>query len=1023
MINKKVNAIIKKLDIILLSLILISSTILIRNEKAYQILQIAINIIAIIYFLIRNIRKNPIKIVHSKLDIFIIIFVFSSIVPLISNQYISLYATTATILKYITIFWLYVLAREITNKSNKNKEILTNVITGTTILLIALGIENLTTDRIFNILGIDNIINGESRLVSVFGNPNAFAGLIVFTFFLNIHKTIYESNSRKKTIYSTINTILILGLVMTYSKLMFIIFPFILLIYIFRLKDKNKIVYIIQNTIISLIISVYYIYEFNKLSAQENYLAILIFSIYLLILSILVNILNIKITQYLVRIKIRDIIAMIFIVVIVLGAFISKELKSTKEFIVFSENSNTNYNAKKINNIEPNKRYTFSFDMNAKMDLVREKDAEDKFTINIIQRDNKNVEITNNEEKFGDFSGVKDIEIYTTENTSEIKIEFKSKYQYAVKEWTIYNLKINGQNIVLEYKHLPTKLVEKIKDINIQYKTAQERFQFIKDGLKIISQNWITGIGGEGWQYKYEEVQDYGYTSNDTHSYFIQIWIEFGIIGIASFIGIVILIITQKDEKNKGIKFAILALLLHSLIDSDMYFDNMKLILFLSLGMISNIQELKIIKKRYYCTNALMIIIAVITSILYINPKIYQKSLIINEIETAQIGIDVNSEKYKELNYKLSEAYEKIIKYERISSRTNEYEVKKIQAYINSKQSGLEDIVKQYYERIQNYKNESRYSTDRIIEKSNSITTVMTMLANQGDSSMNQWIVKLAQINIGEFEENKNKIENAILKKYEKLEENRDYGKLLENNKYAEQMYNKYFLGIEINNTTQVDLKKYMQADSKFSIDNTSDIIIYHTHTTEGYIDAKDEEVEIGKTLNSNYNVLAIGETLKKELENKGFNTTHIQEYHDIEGINGAYARSKETIQNKLKEQENKIDIVFDVHRDAYIENIIKENTIEINGEKVANLRFVIAIGHEGWEENLKWAVELQKRADKIYPGLFKPLYIYDNIYNQSVSKCATLIEVGNNANTIDEAKRSMIYFSNIIKDVIENVD
>lgn len=1023
MIKEKTNVIIKNFDIILLTLILIFSTILIRNEKAYQILQIAINIIVIAYLLIRNIRKNPIKVVQSKLDIFIIIFVFSSLVPLISNQYISLYATIITILKYITIFWIYILAREITNKSNKNKERLVNVITGITVLLIALGIENLTTNRIFNILGIDNIINGESRLVSVLGNPNAFAGIIVFTFFLNIHKQIYESNNIKKIIYSTISTILILGLVMTYSKLMFLIFPFILLIYNLGLKDKNKIIYVIQNTIISVIISVYYIYEFNKLCSQENYIAILIFSMYSLVLAILINILNTKITKYLGRIKIKNILIAICIIVIVILAFIGKELKNTKEFIVFSENSNTNYNSKKINNIEPNKKYIFSFNMNAKMDLVREKDVEDKFTINIIQRDKKNIEITNNEEKFGDFSGTKEIEIETTEDTSEIKIEFKSKYQYAVKKWIIYSLKINGQNIALEYKHLPTKLVEKIKDINIQYKTAQERFQFIKDGLKIISQNWLTGVGGEGWQYKYEEVQEYGYTANDTHSYFIQIWIEFGLIGIASFIGIVILVITKKDEENKGIKFAILALLLHSAIDSDMYFDHMKLILFLSLGMLSNIQELKIIKKRCYYTNVLMIIIAVITSLLYINPKIYQKSLIINEIETSQIGIDFNSKKYKELNSKLAEAYDEIIKYERISSRTNEYEIKKIQAYINSRQSGLEDIVKQYYERIQNCKNKSLYNTDRIIGKSNSITKVMTMLENQEDSSMNQWIVKLAQINIDEFEENKNKIENSILKKYEKLEENRDYQKLLENNKYAEQMYNKYFLGIEINNTTQVDLKKYIQADSKFSIDNTSDIIIYHTHTTEGYIDAKDEEIELGKTLNSNYNVLAIGEILKKELEGKGFNAIHIQKYHDLEGINGAYSRSKETIQNKLKEQENKIDIVFDVHRDAYIEGIIKENTIEIDGEKVANLRFVIAIGHDDWEENLKWAIELQKRADKIYPGLFKPLYIYDNTYNQSVSKCATLVEVGNNANTVDEAKRSMIYFSNIIKDVIENVD
>jgi len=207
--------------------------------------------------------------------------------------------------------------------------------------------------------------------------------------------------------------------------------------------------------------------------------------------------------------------------------------------------------------------------------------------------------------------------------------------------------------------------------------------------------------------------------------------------------------------------------------------------------------------------------------------------------------------------------------------------------------------------------------------------------------------------------------------------------------------------------------------DETWISDLSKDIILYHTHTTEGYIDAKDEETELGRTLNANYNVIAIGEKLKQSLENNGFNVTHIKDYHDINRINGAYTRSKETVENKIKEQENKADIIFDIHRDAYMDGEVKENTIDINGEKMAHLRFVIAIGHEGWEENLKWAVELQKRADEMYPGLFKSLYIYDNTYNQSISKYATLIEVGNNANTVEEAKRSIMCFANILKDVI----
>ena len=83
-------------------------------------------------------------------------------------------------------------------------------------------------------------------------------------------------------------------------------------------------------------------------------------------------------------------------------------------------------------------------------------------------------------------------------------------------------------------------------------------------------------------------------------------------------------------------------------------------------------------------------------------------------------------------------------------------------------------------------------------------------------------------------------------------------------------------------------------------------------------------------------------------------------------------------------------------------------------------MRFVIAIGHEGWEENLNWAIAIQKKADERYPGLFKPLLIYDRTYNQSVTKLATLVEVGNEANTVEEAENSMKYLANLIQEVLK---
>ena len=51
--------------------------------------------------------------------------------------------------------------------------------------------------------------------------------------------------------------------------------------------------------------------------------------------------------------------------------------------------------------------------------------------------------------------------------------------------------------------------------------------------------------------------------------------------------------------------------------------------------------------------------------------------------------------------------------------------------------------------------------------------------------------------------------------------------------------------------------------------------------------------------------------------------------------------------------------------------------------------------------------------------GLFKPILIRNDKYNQDLAKQAILIEVGENCNTLNEALNSMKYFSEIMNDVL----
>ena len=53
--------------------------------------------------------------------------------------------------------------------------------------------------------------------------------------------------------------------------------------------------------------------------------------------------------------------------------------------------------------------------------------------------------------------------------------------------------------------------------------------------------------------------------------------------------------------------------------------------------------------------------------------------------------------------------------------------------------------------------------------------------------------------------------------------------------------------------------------------------------------------------------------------------------------------------------------------------------------------------------------------ANKIYPGLFRPMIIRDSVYNQDLMANSFLIEVGATGNTIEEAKLSTRCLANLL--------
>lgn len=230
--------------------------------------------------------------------------------------------------------------------------------------------------------------------------------------------------------------------------------------------------------------------------------------------------------------------------------------------------------------------------------------------------------------------------------------------------------------------------------------------------------------------------------------------------------------------------------------------------------------------------------------------------------------------------------------------------------------------------------------------------------------------------------------------------------------------------GVNIKNGTDYNLTEdILKPDIQV---NNKNIMIFHTHTCESYTATeKFNYTQTGtyRTTDLNYNVARVGTELTNQLKSYNYNVIHNTTYHDYPAYNGSYERSLSTVKSLLSTNEN-TDVIFDIHRDA-IADYSYAPTVKIGEEYAAQLMFVIGtdgggLEHPNWQQNLKFAVKIQEKANELYPGLFKPIVLRNSRYNQHLSKAASIIEVGATGNTMEQCLASMKYLAKVISEVVK---
>ena len=202
------------------------------------------------------------------------------------------------------------------------------------------------------------------------------------------------------------------------------------------------------------------------------------------------------------------------------------------------------------------------------------------------------------------------------------------------------------------------------------------------------------------------------------------------------------------------------------------------------------------------------------------------------------------------------------------------------------------------------------------------------------------------------------------------------------------------------------ELKGYDLTVSK--TDAAPQILIYHTHSRETFADSVQGDPE--------QSIVGVGSFLTKLLEEEyGYSVLHhTAEYDTVR--DEAYAKSLPAIEQLLQENPS-IQVVIDLHRDSG--NPGREMTVDIDGRKTARFMFfngisrsrrtgdIAYLANPNLKENLAFSFQMQAAAGEYYPGLTRKIYIKQYRYNMHLRGKTLLIELGDENNTLEEAKNA----------------
>lgn len=197
-------------------------------------------------------------------------------------------------------------------------------------------------------------------------------------------------------------------------------------------------------------------------------------------------------------------------------------------------------------------------------------------------------------------------------------------------------------------------------------------------------------------------------------------------------------------------------------------------------------------------------------------------------------------------------------------------------------------------------------------------------------------------------------------------------------------------------------------------------VLIYHTHSQEGYSDSVPGEESM--------TVVGAGAKLAELLEGYGIKVLHHKGRYDVENRDYAYANAEKELPEILEENPE-IEVIIDLHRDGVAEGT--RLVTDVNGKPTAQLMFFNGLSrlkstgeidylkNENRAGNLAFSFQLQVKCNEYYPGFARNIYLKGYRYNMQYRAKSLLVELGAQTNTVEEVYNALEPLAHVISMVL----